>query len=371
MIKKWFEIIFNHKIALRERMFRIVTGICMVALMIILPMGRNLMNLLILAASLICMAAVVKISIQKKCINTGATLITILLLLLFPLSFFTAGGFYSGMPEWFVLCFIYISITLERGRKAVFFLLCTAETLLCYSIAFSYPELIAQNTKSNSFFGSAVSVILVSILTSVLLLFLIRLYEEENEFSRQQKKEIEELNKAENHFFSSMSHEIRTPINTIIGLNEIILRGDISQDIAENARNIQGASKMLLTLINDILDLSKIKSGKMDIVNVSYETGGFFSEIVNMIWVKAKEKGLEETVKHALNQHDPIHSHGFIQIHYPKMAVIEHLHFLINGEESIRQKAHPLPFFLRLPFSHIQVKRLRPVPSLINNGIYI
>ena len=43
------------------------------------------------------------------------------------------------------------------------------------------------------------------------------------------------------------------------------------------------------------------------------------------------------------------------------MAVIEHLHFLINGEESIRQKAHPLPFFLRLPFSHIQVKRLRPV----------
>ena len=50
---------------------------------------------------------------------------------------------------------------------------------------------------------------------------------------------------------------------------------------------------MLLTLINDILDLSKIKSGKMDIVNVSYETGELFSEIVNMIWIKAKEKGLE------------------------------------------------------------------------------
>ena len=95
------------------------------------------------------------------------------------------------------------------------------------------------------------------------------------------------------HFFSSMSHEIRTPINTIIGLNEIILRGDISEDVAENARNIQGASKMLLTLINDILDLSKIKSGKMEIVNVSYETGALFSEIVNMIWIKAREKGLE------------------------------------------------------------------------------
>ena len=50
---------------------------------------------------------------------------------------------------------------------------------------------------------------------------------------------------------------------------------------------------MLLTLINDILDLSKIKSGKMEIVNVSYETGALFSEIVNMIWIKAKQKGLE------------------------------------------------------------------------------
>ncbi len=293
MIKKWFEIIFDHRISLRERMFRVVTGISMVALIIILPMGRNLVNLLILAASLIFISAVVKYSIQKECINTGATIISVLLLILFPLSFFTAGGFYSGMPEWFVLCFIYVNITLEGRRKGVFFLLCMAETLLCYYIAFYYPRIVAQNTQRHSFFDSASSVILVGTLTSVLLMFVNTLYEKENELTRQQKKEIEELNKAENHFFSSMSHEIRTPINTIIGLNEIILRGDIPKDVAENARNIQGASKMLLTLINDILDLSKIKSGKMEIVNVSYETGALFSEIVNMIWVKAKEKGLE------------------------------------------------------------------------------
>ena len=293
MLKKWFEIIFDHRISLRERMFRVVTGISMVALAIVLLMGRNLVNLLFLAVSLVSMAAVVKISIRKECINAGATVITILLLLLFPVSFFSAGGFYSGVPEWFVLCFIYISITLEGRRKRFFFLLCAAETLLCYYTVFYFPESAVRNSESHYFFCSAVSVILVGLLTSVLVLFLNRLYERENEISRQQKKEIEELNKAENHFFSSMSHEIRTPINTIIGLNEIILRGDIPEDVAENARNIQGASKMLLTLINDILDLSKIKSGKMEIVNVSYETGALFSEIVNMIWVKAKEKGLE------------------------------------------------------------------------------
>ncbi len=293
MFKKWIETISDHRISLKERMFRIVTGICMVSLIIILPMGRNFINLLILAASLVCIASIVKFSIRKNCIHGGATAISVLLLLLFPFSFFTAGGFYSGMPEWFVLCFIYISITLEGRRKGIFFLLCSAETLLCYYIAFRFPELVATNTQRHSFFDSATSVILVGLLTSIMLLFLQKLYEEENELSVRQKKEIEELNKAENHFFSSMSHEIRTPINTIIGLNEIILRGDISDDVAENARNIQGASKMLLTLINDILDISKIKSGKMEIINVSYETGALFSEIVNMIWIKAKEKGLD------------------------------------------------------------------------------
>ncbi len=293
MLKKWFELIFDHRIGLRERMFRVVTGICMVALVIILPMGRSFANLLILAASLACIWTIVKVSIQRECIHTGATVITIMLLILFPVSFFTAGGFYSGMPEWFVLCFIYISITLEGRRKIGFFLLCTMETLLCYYIAYYFPEIVSRNTQSNSFFGSATSVVMVGILTSVLLLFVTRLYEEENEISKRQKKEIEELNKAENNFFSSMSHEIRTPINTIIGLNEMILRGDIPEDVAENARNIQGASKMLLTLINDILDLSKIKSKKMEIINVSYETGALFSEIVNMIWIKAREKGIE------------------------------------------------------------------------------
>ncbi len=278
---------------MRERMFRIVTFICMVALMCMLFMVKTKLNLILLPISIAMIAVIVKVSIRKDRIHAGATAISILLLILFPISFFTAGGFYSGVPEWFVICFIYICITLEGRRMYTFFLLCVMETFLCYYIAFYVPEFVVRNTSRSSFFDSALSVILVGMLISVLLMFLNKIYEQENELSRQQKKEIEELNRAENHFFSSMSHEIRTPINTIIGLNEFILRGDIPPEVAENARNIQGASKLLLTLINDILDLSKIKSGKMEIVKVSYETGKLFSEIVNMIWIKAKEKGLE------------------------------------------------------------------------------
>ena len=293
MIKKWFTIISDHRISLRERMFRIATAICMVALIFTLPMGRRVLNYIILAVSLVAITVIVRLSIRKGYIHAGATAIAVLLLVLFPFTFFTAGGFYSGVPEWFVLCFIYVCITLQGKRMAVFFLLCASETLFCYGIAFYFPELAAINTQQRSFFESAFSMVMVGMLTSVLLMFLNRMYEEENALTQQQKKEIEELNQAENHFFSSMSHEIRTPINTIIGLNELTLRGDIPDEVAENARNIQGASKLLLTLINDILDISKIKSGKMEIINTSYETGMLFSEIVNMIWIKAREKGLE------------------------------------------------------------------------------
>ena len=121
MIKKWFEIITDHKIGLRERMFRIVTSICMIALIFTLPMGRSILNIVLLIVGLTAMALIVRYSIRMRRIQAGATAITVLLLLLFPITFFSAGGFYSGVPEWFVLCFIYVCITLQGRRRAVFF----------------------------------------------------------------------------------------------------------------------------------------------------------------------------------------------------------------------------------------------------------
>ena len=151
MIKKWFNIITDHRISLYERMCRLVTGICMIALVFTMPMGRTLWNILIMVAYLIAMALIVKFSIQKKCVHTGATIIAILLLTLFPVCFFTAGGFYSGVPEWFVFCFVYVCITLQGRRRNAFFVLCTLETLVCYGMAFYYPDLVAQTSSITPF----------------------------------------------------------------------------------------------------------------------------------------------------------------------------------------------------------------------------
>ncbi|MCR5357411.1 MAG: DegV family EDD domain-containing protein, partial [Lachnospiraceae bacterium] len=71
---------------------------------------------------------------------------------------------------------------------------------------------------------------------------------------------------------------------------------DASEEIKKDARNIQGAGRLLLALINDILDVSKIEAGKMEIVPVNYNVSSLLSEIVNMIWLKAEEKGLKFNV---------------------------------------------------------------------------
>lgn len=98
---------------------------------------------------------------------------------------------------------------------------------------------------------------------------------------------------AKGRFLANMSHEIRTPINTIIGMNEMILRENKDSAIAEYAGNVQNASKLLLGLINDVLDFSKIEAGKMEIVEVDYRLSEMITGVVDGMKEKAKSKNLE------------------------------------------------------------------------------
>lgn len=297
MIEKYFKPIMDCKVDLQERTFRLVEGITITALILMLVggffTGENSESLLLLFACIVLVVTVTAVSISRKWIHGGATLVAFVLIIFLPVNFFASGGMYGGTPLWLAFLFVYVSLTLHGVRRILFFLACVFTTILCYYFDYLCPEHVIAHTIDVAHLGSAVAVILVGSLTSAMILFQNLIYKEENRITKEQKREIEEMSEAENHFFSSMSHEIRTPINTIIGLNEMILRSDVSEEVAENAKNIQGASKMLLTIINDILDMSKIESGNMDIVSVSYETGAFFSDIINMIWIKAQEKNLE------------------------------------------------------------------------------
>lgn len=97
---------------------------------------------------------------------------------------------------------------------------------------------------------------------------------------------------AKGKFLANMSHEIRTPINAVLGMDEMILRECTDVSIREYALDIQNAGQSLLALINDVLDLSKIESGKLEILPEEYDLSSLLHDIMNMITMKAKDKGL-------------------------------------------------------------------------------
>lgn len=107
----------------------------------------------------------------------------------------------------------------------------------------------------------------------------------------------DEANQAKSTFLAKMSHEIRTPINAVIGMNEMILRDSSEQDVIGYAMDVRNASATLLSTINDILDLSKIESGKMELVPTEYDVSSMIHDVANMMSVKANDKNLEFIVE--------------------------------------------------------------------------
>ena len=97
-------------------------------------------------------------------------------------------------------------------------------------------------------------------------------------------------NIAKTNFLSSMSHEIRTPMNAIIGMAELLLRKQLSDEARANAQDIKQAGTNLLSIINDILDVSKLEAGKMEIIPVKYLIASLVNDTVNIIRMRLKEK---------------------------------------------------------------------------------
>lgn len=221
-------------------------------------------------------------------------LIIALNVVLFPFVFIMSSGIDSGTPIWLVLELTYIFILLRGRECAAALVISIVSFFATYWVAYRYPDLVPVVTnRYYRYVDSGVTLVVVSCCIGILLKIQTISYEREKKNALKQQEEMEQIARSKDVFFANMSHEIRTPINTIIGLNEMTLRENISDEIAENAINIQNASKMLLTTINDILDLSKLESGKMDIVPVQYEVSAMFSDLVNLIWLRANQKDLE------------------------------------------------------------------------------
>jgi len=93
-------------------------------------------------------------------------------------------------------------------------------------------------------------------------------------------------------FLANMSHEIRTPLNAIIGFSDILCESNLNRDEKEYAKIISRSAKSLLGIINDVLDISKIESGKLDISESAFSFGLFSEHIVELFSIVAKEKNI-------------------------------------------------------------------------------
>lgn len=111
-----------------------------------------------------------------------------------------------------------------------------------------------------------------------------------------QKNKSEQDSKAKNEYLANMAHDIRTPINTVLGMNEMILRENTNVEINEYSNNIKRASNILVELVNDILDISKIESGNMELLEDSYEVGELLNDVITVIKDKCKKKNLQLVV---------------------------------------------------------------------------
>lgn len=293
------EHIFNERYSLRERIFRLIIMVGFVLSIIAIAVSFGIENLVETLPPLLVMFGSMLIGVlltfKFNKLDAAAVLVALAINgVAFPTMFFFCGAIESGASVWFVLGIFYLFM-MFRGKKLALFLIITIMIDVgSYFFAYCHPEfIIPMESREAIYIDSLFAILATGLAGGFIILFFMYLYDGERATVLKQNKELEESSSSKNASFARVSHEIRTPINTIVGLNEMILRENPTGTTAEYAQNIKSASKMLLSLVNDFLDLSRIESRQMEIFSAPYKTQNMIAELLDMVRVSVQEKGLE------------------------------------------------------------------------------
>lgn len=302
-IRKFYTGTNEHEYELQERLFRFLLtlslGIAVVGNLETAIVTGEFRFVVPIFIGMFVIALILRALLKKRKVDIAILSVGLLIaFIVMPVSFFFNGGIHAGASVWFTAPFIY-GFLLFSGRRLCFFLgAVILDDVLVFLLAYMHPEYIVPMDNSVlAYIDTFFSIVVVGIGMGGIIRFQIRLYEAECALALQQKEKIEKLSNSREQFFASMSHELRSPINSIVGLNELIMRESSNLKVQEYSRNIFQTSRMLLNLINDILDFSQIEIQQMNIVKLPYDTKNMFQEVLDMITVRMQEKGLEFRVQ--------------------------------------------------------------------------
>lgn len=220
--------------------------------------------------------------------------IVMIFLLMFPYLFFNSGGYKGGMISFYIFGILFTVFMLEGKSMlftAVLEMIVYIGTIL---IAYRYPALVVWFSSEKEVVTDLLIGFCASSISVAAVMYLhFRMYNAQQKILEEARKEAQSANKAKSAFLANMSHEIRTPINVMLGMNEMILRESDSEEICQYAKSIERSGLYLTSLINNVLDFSRIESGKMESEEERYELRQLLEEVMLIGEKQAEEKGLK------------------------------------------------------------------------------
>jgi signal transduction histidine kinase/DNA-binding response OmpR family regulator/HPt (histidine-containing phosphotransfer) domain-containing protein len=211
--------------------------------------------------------------------------------ILLPLLFFANGGISSGIAGFFVMSMVLIFLVMDGRECAVHVLINMTEIFACYYITGRFPNLVIPFVSDSQRLVDHIQTIFIGgLFIGTVIKFQTMIYTNE-------KQKAEDATRAKADFLANVSHEIRTPLNAIIGLGELELRKDLEAGTMKNIEKIYDSGKILLSIINDLLDISKIESGRFELIPAEYNVPSFINDTVSLNIVRIGSKPISFRLK--------------------------------------------------------------------------